>query len=113
MQDYPNFYVSTEGYDPVRSDGSELIRAENGEAWIYRAYDTEQITFTIVHQALTREEENQLRDFYAAYRHEHVRYYDPRYDAYFIVLMAGPPRLLGMRGGMLADVQMTLVGVAE
>jgi len=113
MQDYPNFGVSIEGYDPLRTDGSELMRAENGEAWIYRAYDTEQITFTITHPALTKDEENLLRDFYAAHRHEHVRYYDPRYDAYFIVLMAGPPRLVGMRSGMRADVQMTLVGVAE
>lgn len=113
MQDYPDFEVSIEGYDPARSDGSEVMRAENGKVWVYRAYDQEQLTFTVVHPALLWEEEQEIRNFYAAYKGEQVRFYDPRSRQHFIVLMLGPPRLSRMRSGTRADIEMTFSGVAE
>lgn len=113
MEDYPDFGIYVDGYSPERSDGAEVMRAENGKTWIYRAYDEEQLTFTIIHPALKWEQEELLRNFYAAHKNEHVRFYDPRSKQHYVVLMAGPPRLSGMRSGIHADIEMTLMGVAE
>lgn len=112
MNDYPDFGVSVEGYDPARSDGAEVLRAEDGTVWIYRDYDQEQLTFTIRHAALLWEDEEVLRAFYATNKNTHVRFYDPRSKLHYAVLMLGPPRLLGMRSGMRADIEMTLAGVS-
>ena len=113
MEDYPDLCIGVDGYDPERSDGAEVMRAENGKVWIYRAYDQEQLTFTIVHPALTWDEEQALRAFYADNKNDYVRFYDPRSGRHYAVLMQGPPRLSGMRSSTRADIEMTLLGVAE
>lgn len=113
MQDYPDFYVSEEGYSPDWSDGSEVLTAENGQTWIYRAFDQGRVTLMITHPALLLDKEQELRAFYADYKSEKVRFYDPRTQEYYIVLMAGPPVLARMRSGLHADIQMTLIGERE
>lgn len=113
MQDYPSFPISTEGYSPEWSDGTEAMRAESGRDWLYRSYDVEHVTLTITHPALDRDQEAALRAFYRDHKSEHVRFFDPRTEEYYIVQMQGPPRLSGMRSGLLADLEMTLLGVRE
>lgn len=113
MQDYPDFYVSEEGYSPDWSDGSEVLTAENGQPWVYRSYDKEQVTLTITHELLTKDAEHTLREFYDNYKSEKVRFFDPRTLQHYIVLMAGPPKLSAMRGGLHANIQMTLIGERE
>jgi len=112
MEDYPDFGVFVEGYDPARSDGAEALRAEDGTVWVYRAYDQEQLTFTITHPAMLWEDEETLRQFYADNKNDVVRFYDPRSKQHYAVLMLGPPRLVGMRSGIHADIEMVLAGVA-
>lgn len=105
--------ISVDGYTPEWSDGTEVVRAENGRVWLYRHYDREQVTLTIRHPALNRFQELELREFYRDYKHEHIRFYDPRTHEHYIVLMQGPPRLTGMRSGLLADIEMVLLGERE
>lgn len=113
MTEYPEMDVAAQGYAPEWSDGTEVMRAESGRAWLYREYDEEQVELTITHPALTSDQERSLRDFYRDHKSEHVRFNDPRSGDVYLVQMAGPPRIARMQGGMLADVQMTLLGVRE
>lgn len=112
MQDYPSLKVETSGYQPDWSDGTEVVRAENGEAWLYRKYDDDQITLTIRHPNLTWVEESDLRQFYNSYKHERVRFLDPRSKEYFICMMPSPPKNVGMSSPMLANIEITLLMVA-
>lgn len=112
MQDYPALGISTNGYQSDWSDGTEVVRAENGEVWLYRAYDDEQITLTIRHPNLSSVEENDLRNFYRTYKNERVRFLDPRSGEYYICMMPSPPKLASMVSPMRADIEMTLLMVA-
>lgn len=112
MQDYPALGISTNGYQSDWSDGTEVVRAENGEVWLYRAYDDEQITLTIRHPNLSAVEENNLRNFYRTYKNERVRFLDPRSGEYYICMMPSPPKLASMVSPMSADIEMTLLMVA-
>lgn len=113
MDDYPDMVVSPQGYSPEWSDGSDPLRAENGRLWIYRSYDVEHVTMTITHPAISWEEEETLRNFYETHKNQDVRYTDPRSGQVYAVQMVRPPRIARMHGGMLADIQVTLMGVKE
>lgn len=112
MQDYPSFRIETSGYQSDVSDGTEIVRAENGEVWLYRAYDDEQITLTIRHPNLSVTDEAELRQFYRSYKHERVRFLDPRSKEYFICMMPSPPKNIGMSSPFLANIEMTLLMVS-
>lgn len=111
MENYPDFGVGVDGYNPERADGTEVIRGENGKPWIYRSWDKTRRTFTIIHPALTSSQEQVLNDFYESNKSAEVLFYDPRSAQNYIVLMQGPPRIAGMRSGFHADIEMTLLEV--
>lgn len=113
MHDYPLIDVSIDGYTPEWSDGAEVVRAESGEVWLYRHYAQEQLTLTIVHPALLAAQEATLRQFYRDHKHEYVRFHDLRTQEIYICTMPHPPRLVRMRSGKHADIEMTLLGVRE
>lgn len=113
MEDYPMIGISIGGYTPEWSDGTEVVRGINGKVWLYRHYDEEQLMLTIVHPALLRDQEMQLRQFYRDHKHEAVRFYDPRTQETYIVYMQGPPRIAGMQSSVRADIEMVLLGVRE
>lgn len=113
MQDYPLLGIAVDGYQPEWSDGTEVVRAENGEVWLYRRYDQEQGTMNIRHPSLLPEEEAQLRSFYRDYKNERVRFFDPRTQEYYICMMPSPPKLANMSTPKRANIDMTLLVVRE
>lgn len=113
MADYPDLPISADGYSPDWSDGTEVMRSESGRPWLYRQYDQERVTLTITHPALDKDQEAMLRVFYRDHKNEELRFRDPRTEEWYRVYMQGPPRLSGMRSGLLADLEMTLLGVRE
>ena len=113
MQDYPLFGIDVNGYQPDWSDGTEVVIAENGEPWLYRRYDKEHCTMTIRHPSLSADEESQLRQFYRDYKHERVRFFDPRTAEYYLCMMPSPPKLASMSSPMKANIEMTLLMVRE
>lgn len=113
MQDYPLLGIDANGYQPDWSDGTEVVRSENGEAWLYRRYDKEQGTLTIKHPSLKASQEAELRSFYRDYKHERVRFFDPRTREYYVCMMPSPPKLASMSGSMLANIEMTLLVVRQ
>jgi len=111
MEDYPNFGVGVSGYSPDRSNGSQVIRGENGQPFLFILWDRTRSTFTITHPALTIEQEEVITNFYEANKSDPVRFYDPRTRKHYNVLMQGPPRISGMRSGFHADIEMTLLEI--
>lgn len=107
---YPEIPVSVEGYAPVVEDGSEVMRSDSGKVWVYRNYAKDVVTFELTHPLLSLEEEDDLVAFYTTNKGSQVIFKDPRSGDLFKVIMHGPPSISKMRGGMLADVKMTLSG---
>lgn len=113
MLDYPRLCVAVDGYGEEPHDGTILQRAEDGTPWVLHLFPDEQRTFTITHPAMTAAQQRYLEDFYWGARGDYVRFFNPRYQQSWKVLMVGAPRLSRMVSGMLADVQMTLTGEPE
>lgn len=113
MANYPDLPISADGYFPEWSDGTEVARAENGRPWLYRPYDQEQLTLTITHPALDKDQEAMLREFYRDHKSDELRFRDPRTEEWYMVYMQGPPRVVGIRGARYADIEMVLLGVRE
>lgn len=113
MQDYPTIGIAYDGYAPEWEDGTEVVRALNGEVWLYRHWDKERVTLTITHPALLADQEATLRQFYRDHKHEKVRFHDPRTQETYVCTMPAPPRLVRMRSGFHADIEMVLLGERE
>lgn len=108
--DYPSFCVSANGYNENPERGSTLSRAEDGTPWIVNLWPETRYTFDITHPALCAEEQLELEQFYDQHIGDEVWWHNPRRKEWWLVRMVGPPRLAGMRSGLLGDVEMTLVG---
>lgn len=107
---YPKLCVSADGYSENPERGSTLHRAEDGTPWIVNLWPETRYTFGITHPALCAEEQQQLEQFYDQHIGDEVWWYNPRRKEWWRVRMVGPPRLTGMRSGLLGDVEVTLVG---
>lgn len=110
MNRYPDNCILADDYAPGRTDGAEVIFADDGTPWVYRPYPEEVITFDITHPALSAAEEQTLRDFYTSNRYDMIEFQDPRSGLIYNVLMQGPPFIRSMATPTLANIGMTLVG---
>lgn len=113
MTEYPDFCIAVDGFNFVPDDGTDEIETEDGTVWMYRQFEHMQYNITVVHPALDAQSELELRQFYDDHKHEKVRFFNPRDSKYYEVKMKSPPRITGMRGGLLADIRMEFRGTEE
>lgn len=110
MEDYPDFCIDIDGYNPEYDEGVEIFQALSGKPWKYTSFSQEVVTFKIVHPNMTADDEDMLRKFYRDNKGDYVHFTDPRTNKGYEVLMTRSPRIESMVSGKLANISMELIG---